>query len=133
MREAPARPASKSMLAALILAGASVAIVATFALAFGAPSDPDAPDADTGADAEEPLLVQDDGPLRYVFHAVMGTETLYDRVSDPACLRNLARERPDDLLRLRAALLRARGAADLATLQEPYAVCIARLRGLGYL
>ena len=71
--------------------------------------------------------------LRYSFQPVTGDEALFDLESDPDCLVNLAADRFDDVIRLRRRMLDELGVPDLATLREPHAEAIERLRSLGYL
>lgn len=89
---------------------------------------------------EKPSVVQSDAivridldGLRYSFQPVTGDEALFDLERDPDCLVNVAPTRIDDMVRLRRRLLDELGVPDLATLREPHAEAIERLRSLGYL
>jgi len=82
---------------------------------------------------DAPVQTQDDGNLRYTFHAVTGMEALFDLVNDPECQDNVASDRPEDVERLRALLLRRLGIRGLDVLRSRHAQQAAQLRALGYL
>lgn len=73
-----------------------------------------------------------EGGLRYTFHATSGAESLTDAAAAPGTARELAAERPDELARLRAAMLRERGAASLDDLAAAHRRTLEELKALGY-
>lgn len=123
--ECSARAVRRVRLAA---AGAIVAGAAALLVAF----------CSDGAGATAPRSrgavygIERDG-LRYEFHAIMGTETLWRAADAPDGRRNLARARPDDVARMRCALLAEWGAASLESLRARHREAIEDMRRLGYL
>lgn len=117
------RTPARIAVALVVLAAALGAVVLL------APPDPAGPDRD----GVPSILRHDDGGLRFTYHVPTGAEGLFDLANDPKCLRNLAEERPADLARLRADVLRRIGVKDLAELRTGDDADLAeRLRALGY-
>jgi len=71
--------------------------------------------------------------LLYTYHPLTGTESLFDLQEDPRCLRNLVSVRAEDARRLRDALCRDMGLADIRELRDASDSTLRRLRSLGYL
>lgn len=118
--------------------GAAVAVFAALgALAAGAAlATRDAPAQVVAASAEATLpahpWLERDG-IRYEYDALRDNERVL--LVDPASgsLVDVSAERPADLARLRALLLRELGVSSLATLRDAHAPAAAALRRLGYL
>ncbi len=107
-------------------------------------TDPGAPESrvpDTGSSDPDsrvpPVLRIEDNGLRYTFHLPSGLEGLFDLDEDPRCLKNLARERPGDAMRLREQLTRRlrdeMGVERLEDLRATFREREEQLRSLGYL
>lgn len=80
-----------------------------------------------------PVLQHESGGLRFTYHVPTGMEGLFDLAADPRMLKNLGRERPADLQRLREELERKIGVKSLEELRGAHRDLIERLRALGYL
>ena len=90
--------------------------------------------ADAATVTATPELVSiRDGGLVYEFHALTGTESLWDASQPATARRNLIRERAGDAGRLRARLEAELSDPGFATLRAGRADAIERLRKLGYL
>ena len=72
------------------------------------------------------------GGLVFTYHTPTNTESLFDTAADPRMLRNLARERPADLVRLRDEFLKKNGIESVEELRHPQQDLIDRLRHNGY-
>jgi hypothetical protein len=77
-------------------------------------------------------VVEKDG-WRYEYHAVAGTEALFDLSKAGGEQRNVAREHADRIGTFRAELLRKTGAKDLEELREPHRALYEHLKQLGYM
>lgn len=86
----------------------------------------------SGAEETPVLAIQADG-LRYEFHTLTGTESLWDIHLAPDARRNLLRDRPADAERLRRRMLDELGVDRLETLRASQSGTVERLRALGYL
>ncbi len=110
-QRAPGARAGRMRLAgALVVVAAAVAAVVVVRQA-----------AEDRALAQMPAMTyaERSGDLVYSFHALTSTEALFDLSTDPACLHNLARSRPDEVAPLRAAMRERLGGYDLGI--EEYA------------
>ena len=73
------------------------------------------------------------GGYRYEYHALSGTDALYDVRADPRHLQNIVRDHADVAGDLRRSLQAQLGVSDLSALRGGYVEAISRLRSLGYL
>jgi len=85
------------------------------------------------SDAQPPVLVFEQGGLRYEYHLPTGGECLFDAARDPRGLVNLLRDHEETAARCRAALVKLHGVSKLSDLGARYADTVRRLRSLGYL
>lgn len=85
------------------------------------------------AEPVPPVVTLDEGNLRFTYHVLSGTESLFDVRVDPTCLDNLAPRMPETARVLREHLERDLGVADLAVLRDPGDEHYRNLHGLGYL
>lgn len=86
------------------------------------------------SNAQPPALyVQEADGLRYEYHAVAGTESLWEIGAAPSARRNLLRERPADAARLRESLRMKLGVKDLTELRAPHRELYEKLHELGYM
>lgn len=79
-----------------------------------------------------PVVHHEEDGLVLSYHVMTGTFGLFDAKSDPAKLKNLAKSRPADVERLRAALTKKLGLKDLEELRHATAEHLKRLHELGY-
>lgn len=79
------------------------------------------------------LFVQEGDGLRYEYHAVAGTESLWEIGAAPGARRNLVGERPADAARLRETLRKKLGVKDLTELRAPHRELYEKLHELGYM
>lgn len=78
------------------------------------------------------VAIERDG-LRYQFNPLTGREYLFDRDASPDERRDLGRDRPLDLERLRRLLAEELGVPDLGVLHAPHRQTAEALRAMGYL
>lgn len=79
-----------------------------------------------------PVVHHEEDGLVLSYHVMTGTFGLFDARNDPAKLKNLAKSRPADVERLRAALTKKLGLKDLEELRRATAEHLKRLHELGY-
>ena len=79
------------------------------------------------------VLTHESADYFYTYHVLTGNDGLFCRRTDPDCLRNLTRTKPDVAQRLRRELEALLGVENLDVFRDPDNPCLKRLRGLGYL
>lgn len=79
-----------------------------------------------------PVVHHEEGGLILSYHVMTGTVGLFDAKNDPAKLTNLAKSRPADVERLRAALTKKLGLKDLEELRHATKEHLESLHKLGY-
>jgi hypothetical protein len=113
--------AARTAIAVLLLAAIGAAV---FMIPRG--------DAPRSAGTVPAVVEHEDGGLVLTFHVMTGTFGLFDAKADRAKLTNLAKSRPADVERLRAALTKKLGLKDLEELRHASREQLEWLHKLGY-
>jgi len=111
-----------------------VTLVAPLVLAAGVFLAAQGPPRDESpTEQSDPISVVEDGTIVYMFDAISGQESLFDRAADPQLRRNLAGARAAHVGRLRRVLLARKGVESLQQIRARHRGRIDRLRAIGYM